>query len=205
MADATPPPANTPEPINSSTDIDPSFYTWQTWFKALSGSITTEERQKYMQARDVIKEESDCKRCEKQRDWLFEHSECTLHALCFGCNHLTDLISGPIITFLRREIRSLGKDTDINSTNVRCRRCTTTQGGGFDPDYGILICANEIRNRKRLEDTMAHEMVHAYDHVRFKMDTWNLRHQACTEVCHCSGFFHRQSKRCLSSVIELTV
>jgi inner membrane protease ATP23 len=90
---------------------------------------------------------------------------------------------GPIISFLRREIRSLGHETDINSTNIRCRRCTTTQGGGFDPDYGILVCANEMRSRKQLEDTMAHEMIHAYDHVRFKVDRWNLRHQACTEVC----------------------
>lgn len=30
---------------------------------------------------------------------------------------------------------------------------------------------------------MAHEMVHAYDHLRFKVDwTDNLRHAACTEV-----------------------
>lgn len=30
---------------------------------------------------------------------------------------------------------------------------------------------------------MAHEMVHAYDHLRFKLD-WDsdLRHAACTEV-----------------------
>lgn len=31
---------------------------------------------------------------------------------------------------------------------------------------------------------MAHEMMHAYDHLRFKLDwTDNLRHAACTEVC----------------------
>lgn len=30
---------------------------------------------------------------------------------------------------------------------------------------------------------MAHEMVHAYDHLRFKLNwTDNLRHAACTEV-----------------------
>jgi inner membrane protease ATP23 len=79
MAESTPPATTTPQPINSAADIDPSFYTWQTWFKALSGTITAEEAQKYRQARDVIKEESDCKRCEKQRDWLFENSP--LHAL----------------------------------------------------------------------------------------------------------------------------
>jgi inner membrane protease ATP23 len=83
MADSTTTPSSTttPQPINATTEIDPSFYTWQTWFKALSGTITIEEAQKYRQARDVIKEESDCKRCEKQRDWLFENSElCALYA-----------------------------------------------------------------------------------------------------------------------------
>ncbi len=72
---------------------------------------------------------------------------------------------------------------DLNSDNIRCRRCTTRQSGGFDPDYGIRICANALRNQGHLEDTLAHEMVHAYDHLRFKPD-WrgNLRHAACAEV-----------------------
>ena len=100
---------------------------------------------------------------------------------------------------MRDKINQLGGD--IHSGNVRCRRCTTSQSGGFDPDYGIQICANQLRNRGHLEDTMAHgvsrpfslysrlpltfriEMVHAYDHLRFKVE-WenNLRHAACTEI-----------------------
>ena len=41
-----------------------------------------------------------------------------------------------------------------------------------------------MKDQGHLEDTMAHEMVHAYDHLRFKVN-WsdNLRHAACTEVC----------------------
>ena len=46
-----------------------------------------------------------------------------------------------------------------------------------------MLCANEMKDQGHLEDTMAHEMVHAYDHLRFKVDwTDNLRHAACTEV-----------------------
>jgi len=84
------------------------------------------------------------------------------------------------VRFMREQINELG--SDINSTNVRCKRCTTRQSGGFDSEYGILLCANEMRNKGHVEDTMAHEMVHAYDHLRFKVDRWNLRHAACTEV-----------------------
>lgn len=102
--------------------------------------------------------------------------------------------TGPIINFLRDEIRNLGEETDINSSNVRCRRCTTNQGGGIDPNYGILICANEVRSKKQLEDTMAHEMIHAYDHVRFKMESLNMKHQACTEVCSFQGHSGRKTQ-----------
>lgn len=59
------------------------------------------------------------------------------------------------------------------------------QSGGFEPAHGILICANEVRNRGHLEDVLAHEMVHAYDCLRFDVDfrgERNLKQAACTEV-----------------------
>ena len=33
-----------------------------------------------------------------------------------------------------------------------------------------------------MESTLAHEMVHAFDHCRFKFDYKNLKHIACSEV-----------------------
>ena len=94
-----------------------------------------------------------------------------------------------MVIFLQKNIRDL--NGDLNATNVRCKRCPARrddegklyrQGGGFSPDHGILICANEMRDRKHLEDTLAHEMVHAWDHLRWKVDWADLRHAACTEV-----------------------
>lgn len=101
---------------------------------------------------------------------------------------------------MREKLNDLGGD--INQQNIDCRRCHTFQSGGFDPVYGIRICTNNIRNQGHLEDTLAHgmserlalglghhdtnrglEMVHAYDHLRFKVDWENdLRHAACTEI-----------------------
>ncbi|KAK7543016.1 mitochondrial inner membrane protease Atp23 [Phyllosticta citricarpa] len=150
-------------PTTSAADQaqpDESFYNWSTFFSILSGQASQEDKQRYFRGRDLVNEESDVKRVEKQRDWLFQNS--------------------PVITFLRDEINKLGGD--INPMNVRCRRCTTSQGGGIDQDFGILICANYMRNKGHVEDTIAHEMVHAYDYMRFKVDRWNLRHQACTEI-----------------------
>ncbi|TKA80515.1 Mitochondrial inner membrane protease atp23 [Cryomyces minteri] len=147
-------------PSPQAPSASDSFYTWRTFFSILTGSASASETASYFAARDIAKESSDCARCEKQRDWLLQNS--------------------PIVRFMRDNINSLGQD--INSSNVRCKRCTTRQSGGFDSDFGILVCANQLRNQGHLEDTMAHEMVHAYDHLRFKVDRWNLRHAACTEI-----------------------
>lgn len=115
-------------------------------------------------------EEADIKKCDEWRDWCFQYS--------------------PTVIFMRQNIEKLNGKLDAD--NVRCRRCIARQdddgkwvrqGGGFSPDHGILICANEMRNKKHLEDTLAHEMVHAWDHLRFKVDWADLRHAACTEVC----------------------
>lgn len=76
---------------------------------------------------------------------------------------------------------------DLDASNVLCRRCDTLspsgiRQGAFAADMGIVLCANHLRDRKTTEDVLSHEMVHAYDHMRFKYDKWNLRHMACTEV-----------------------
>lgn len=55
---------------------------------------------------------------------------------------------------MREKLNSLGGD--LNASNINCRRCYTHQSGGFDPDYGVEICANNIRNQGHLEDTLAH-------------------------------------------------
>lgn len=55
---------------------------------------------------------------------------------------------------MRKNISQLGGD--LHSDNIRCRRCYTRQGGGFDPNYGILICANRMKTKAQVEVTMAH-------------------------------------------------
>jgi len=76
-----------PDPSDSKPDSSPSpdfdFYTWQKFFSILIGNSTEEETFKYLHARDVLFEEQDCKRCEKQRDWLFQHSMCALQFVFF--------------------------------------------------------------------------------------------------------------------------
>jgi mitochondrial inner membrane protease ATP23 len=154
------------------TGFDPSMKWWMNYFRILSGRMTPEGQFHYREWRYRENEARDCKRCDDYRDWLLQYS--------------------PTVRFLSEKVEALNGRLD--ATNVICRRCPARltedgtvrrQSGGFDPNHGILLCANEVRDRKHLEDTLAHEMVHAWDHLRWKVD-WrgdvDLRHAACTEV-----------------------
>ncbi|GAO13239.1 uncharacterized protein UV8b_03654 [Ustilaginoidea virens] len=154
------------------TGFDPQTKWWINYFNILSGRMTKEGQFHYREWRYRVHEERDCRRCEEYRDWLLAYS--------------------PTVRFLSEKIRDL--DGKIDASNIVCRRCPSRlepdgtvhrQAGGFDPNRGLLVCANEMRDRKHMEDTVAHEMVHAWDHLRWKMD-WtgdkDLKHAACTEI-----------------------
>ncbi|KAI0200756.1 peptidase M76 family-domain-containing protein [Astrocystis sublimbata] len=154
------------------TGFDPQTKWWINYFKILTGSITPEGVFHYRESRYRANEERNCKECEKWRDFALQHS--------------------PTVVFLRQKIEALnGK---IDASNVVCARCParlTEDGqihgmsGGFNPSQGILLCANAVSSQSHVEDTLAHEMVHAWDHLRWKMD-WtgdkDLKHAACTEI-----------------------
>ncbi|KAJ5365039.1 hypothetical protein N7517_007925 [Penicillium concentricum] len=165
MTNSQSPGATAPSNVKpDTTGFLPGDDTWTQFrniYSILTGKMSNEGVEKFRVARDTRNEEADCKRCEDQRDYLLQYS--------------------PTIRFLSESIQQLGGD--LHSHNIYCRRCTDRKGGGFDPEYGILICANEMKDQGHLEDTMAHEMVHAFDHLRFKVN-WsdNLRHAACTEI-----------------------
>ena len=59
-----------------------------------------------------------------------------------------------MVTFMQDKIRNLGGTLD--KTNIICRKCPQMMHSGFDPDYGILLCANHVRKKYKLEDAMAH-------------------------------------------------
>lgn len=144
--------------------LDPDYYTWSNTFSIMLSRMTGNRNlpleTAYFAEQDTVKAETFCKRCESNRDYLLQYS--------------------PIVRFLKDEVGKLGGD--LNERNIHCRMCTAEQSGGFHVDHGIMLCANKFRNRGHQEDTMAHEMVHAWDHLKWKVEEDNLRHQACLEV-----------------------
>lgn len=148
----------------SAAKPDTSFYTWRNTFSIMLSRMTGDRdinlERKYFEAQDILKEDSFCRTCETRRDHLLQYS--------------------PVVRFMRDEVAKLG--ANMNSRNIHCRMCTQDQSGGFHIDHGILLCANKFRNQGHQEDTMAHELVHAWDHLKFKVEYENLRHQACLEI-----------------------
>lgn len=71
----------------------------------------------------------------------------------------------------------------VPQQNIVCKPCDMTHAGGFQPDPGaIQMCSGNFLSKNHMEATMAHELIHLYDHCRFKVDWMNLRHHACSEV-----------------------
>lgn len=104
---------------------------------------------------------------------------------------------GPMIRFMVKHLAVIGcnpldeADTPSDAEpKIAVGPCPPTIAGGFSPSEpgqspsksGILICSNRIMNKKHLEDTLAHEMIHWWDHCRFKVDWSDLRQHACSEV-----------------------
>lgn len=104
----------------------------------------------------------------------------------FMIKHLTLVNCDPITP------RTTSSDTGTLSAPAKMliASCPPDIAGGFSPsppgrppsEAGLLLCANRIYSKTHLEDTMAHEMIHWWDHCRFKVDWNNLRHHACSEI-----------------------
>jgi inner membrane protease ATP23 len=143
-----------PPPRPEAPKLDPVYYTWSSTFSILMGRYVTGNR-------DVALE----------RNYFEEMDAVKADSYCKRCETNRDYLLqySPIVKFMKDEVGKLGGD--LNGKNIHCRMCTAEQSGGFHVDHGIMLCAN-----------MAHEMVHAWDHLKFKVEDNNLRHQACLEV-----------------------
>jgi mitochondrial inner membrane protease ATP23 len=90
------------------------------------------------------------------------------------------LQSSPILTFLFSELDKTG--AKFNPKFITCAPCGPDRAGGFAPKFGIVLCENQLVSRGHLEDTLAHELIHAYDHATVQLDWNSPLHLACTEI-----------------------
>lgn len=128
--------------------------------KYMLGLLSKQEEEQYKQVHAAQAETKACKQCTEHRDWILAYS--------------------PAVRFLVEETNKIGGN--ISTKNIVCAPCEDIKAGGFHPELGILLCQDKLKSRKHTEDTLAHELVHAYDHCRFEVDLANLKHHACTEI-----------------------
>ena len=48
--------------------------------------------------------------------------------------------------------------------------------------FQIVLCENSIYSQACMNDTLTHELIHAYDYCRAHVELDNIKHLACTEV-----------------------
>lgn len=70
----------------------------------------------------------------------------------------------------------------VNRTFFSCERCEQDCQGGYDRDRGVILCQQHMDNAALTESTMVHELIHAFDDCRARVNWMDLKHHACTEI-----------------------
>lgn len=88
-------------------------------------------------------------------------------------------------------LKDLGCEIDLD-TVADCRRCNIAATGGFIPNVNgmkegeykpkVVVCEDNLLGPHYVAQTLAHELVHAYDQCRAKINWRSCYHYACTEV-----------------------
>ncbi|KAK9457995.1 Atp23p [Dipodascopsis uninucleata] len=139
----------------------PKGFQWLRMMAAhYTGSLDASEEKQYKEFAEQRTKLTECERCEDYRNWNLRFS--------------------PTVLFLKDHITKLGGK--VGPQNIFCDHCDEYKAGGFSPDHGILLCQNHTYNKLHLEDTLSHELIHAYDELKFHVDWMNLKHHACSEI-----------------------
>ena len=104
-----------------------------------------------------------------------------------ACRTLVDkaLTSCPKVKFMRDSLIALGmRAADVDF--VTCAHCpdgAATAGGYLPAHQLVVLCQQWVAQAPgEVENTLVHEMVHAYDDARARMNWMDLTQHACTEI-----------------------
>lgn len=96
------------------------------------------------------------------------------------------------VTFVRDKMHELGCDTTKSENfSFSCQPCGTENVIGYFKgtgagDKGVVICSDNVEKfnipAEHVQRTVLHELIHAYDTCRAKVDCNDCQHLACTEV-----------------------
>ncbi|KAG5644972.1 hypothetical protein DXG03_007344 [Asterophora parasitica] len=148
--------SSTPEPPPAGPSQPTSaFERWRRKAALVTGlGVSEEERLADLKLHQT-------RQCEKMKDYLMQAS--------------------PAVVFMLKHLKLSG--CEVPPQNVMCAPCDWSRAGGFSPNPGaVVLCSGHFFSQKHMETTLVHELVHMYDHCKFKVDWSNLRHHACSEI-----------------------
>ena len=116
-----------------------------------------------------------------------EKTETADHTLCMNRLELT-IKSNRTVQKMLDSLTELG--CELPKDFFVCRPCVSETTGGFLlPKKGsavynpkIIICENKAIDNHMFQNTVIHELIHAYDICRAKVDWTDCKHYACTEI-----------------------
>ncbi|KAJ1990391.1 Mitochondrial inner membrane protease atp23 [Dimargaris cristalligena] len=154
-------PTDSTPPTRGGSDPSPESNRWRHYFSELTGMgkpapLTEEERL----AKLSQKEQKQMQKCIEWRDSLMRNS--------------------PIVRFMLDELEKNG--CKFYRKHFVCMPCGADRSGGFNPHTGVQLCSDRFLSKSHMEDTIAHELIHAYDYCRYNMRMDNCLHHACTEI-----------------------
>lgn len=157
----------TPESTSTS-----AFERWRRKAALVTGlGVTEEERMEDLRAFQT-------RSCEKTKKYLMEYSK---PRILTAITAFQFQYAGPAVVFMLKHLKLSG--CEVPTSNILCAPCDMSRAGGFSPDPGaVVLCSGHFFSQSHMEQTLMHELVHMYDHCRFKVDWSNLRHHACSEV-----------------------
>lgn len=173
MNDSTTPQASSSSPSPDSSKPSSAFERWRRKAMLVTGiGVTEEERLADLRIHQT-------RHCEKTKEYLMNYSRS--RPRLFSCIIISNNFKGPAVVFMLKHLKESG--CEVPKSNVLCAPCDLTRAGGFTPDPGaVVLCSGQFFSESHMEHTLVHELMHMYDHCRFKVDWNNLRHHACSEV-----------------------
>eukprot|EP00038_Savillea_parva_P003539 m.126985 g.126985 ORF g.126985 m.126985 type:complete len:198 (+) comp11203_c1_seq2:351-944(+) len=88
------------------------------------------------------------------------------------------------VIFMMKHMERIGCPVDVER-HIVCEPCPKHMpiNGVFDAGRNeIVLCENNLISERTTGDIITHELIHAYDKCRAKVDFTNPEHLACTEI-----------------------
>lgn len=98
------------------------------------------------------------------------------------CQNIIDTLleQSPMVQYLLTGLKKA--QCPIDRQSFQCVPCDHPSTGFFSPSTGVSLCQNFIVNKRQVEETISHELIHAYDYCTREFDYNNCSQVACSEI-----------------------